>query len=124
MKGLTSLQLPAARIDAKLGPALARLEKLECLVLDRTSFNDNGLQHLAALKRLNTLCLIGTAITDASMASVAKLSNLRRLSLDCTKVSDAGLSRLSQLRKLAGLGIAGTLRQEFVSSLACGDTIA
>ena len=121
MKGVTWLELSHCGIDSMLGPAIARLKKLECLVVDGAPFDDEGMKHLTSLKNLKELCLVGTAISDDGLASLEELPDLWRLSIAGTKVGDSGLQHLSKLRKLAGLDIRGTAQRTHVcaSSSRC-----
>ena len=84
------------------------LGQLECLLLDFTSFDDEGMKHLTLLKRVRQLPLGGTAISDGGMASLEGLPNLRHLSVAKTKVSDMGLRHLSGLPRIEKLDIPET----------------
>jgi len=97
MTGLTSLQLSNIRMNSRLGPAIAKIEKLECLVIRAAEFDDEDVKHLASLRHLKVLYLGHTAITDAGLASLENLSHLGRLSLCNTKVSNRGIRYLSKL---------------------------
>lgn len=108
MVHLVTLQLSAVRIDAKFGPALARLKELENLVIDEMPFDDAGLTHICALNRLRILFLSKTAISDKGMSTIGRLRNLERLSLQNTSIGDEGLIHLKDLGHLGGLDIRDT----------------
>jgi hypothetical protein len=75
--------------DDDLAP-LARLPRLNSLVLFRTPVTDAGLAHLAKIGGLESLDLHGTKITDAGLVHLEHLTRLKHLDLSGTQVTDAG----------------------------------
>jgi hypothetical protein len=88
--------------------ALAGLQSLDTLYLDKTRVRDAGLKELAALKSLRKLYLSFTKVTDAGMKDVAALKSLEGLALTGTSVSDAGVKELAGLKSLRTLHLSAT----------------
>jgi internalin A len=95
------LSLAGSQSMRDLSP-LARLEKLQWLVLSGTPVSD--LSPLARLENLQGLNLSGTQVSDLS--PLARLENLQVLYLSGTQVSD--LSPLARLENLQWLNLSGT----------------
>src|SRR5207249_6879954 len=91
---------------------LARLTKLEHLVLVGHAFSDRGLAVVKGMKHLTWLCVGGTKriesfITDDGLAVVADLKDLENVNLAYSKVTDQGLKHLAGLKKLKILDLEG-----------------
>ncbi|CAI5476429.1 unnamed protein product [Closterium sp. Yama58-4] len=88
-----------ATADAAL-EGVARLEKLQDLVLNQTKITDVGIAKLQGLSALKTLYIGSVSITSASMVHVGKLTSLERLALHGTGVREDGLRHLTALTAL------------------------
>lgn len=55
---------------------------------------DEGAQHLARLKKLEVLIVPGSQITDAGLDALAGLSQLKRLEIQGNKITDAAIAKL------------------------------
>jgi Leucine-rich repeat (LRR) protein len=87
---------------------IAKLPRLEQLILVRSTIDEGGLAHLSNLKRLGQMSLQGSNVTDAGLEHVGKLVNLTQLDLGGTKITDAGLEHLRGLKQLQKLYIGGS----------------
>jgi hypothetical protein len=72
---------------------LAKLGRLEWLLLDSDRITDQGLRRIAGLSQLVRLDLSSRQITDDGLDSLARLSNLRWLALRRTRITLAGMER-------------------------------
>ena len=94
-------------IDAAL-PLVAKLGKLESLVLNGTQITDDQLKIVGSMRSLGDLQLSDTGISDAGIKHLTGLSNLTSIYISGTKVTGACLSDISKLKKLSTVGINNT----------------
>jgi len=103
LKELTYLgmagNLAKAKADLDSGlPFLAKLPKLEVLVLSNTPVTDSGLAHLARCPALKDLRLAMTGVTDAGLLPLASIKTLTQVTFDKkTKVTPQGIARFEKL---------------------------
>ena len=83
-------------------------ELTELTVLSVSQVTDAGLRHLEGLMKLSKLYLSGPGVTDAGLVHLKGLTNLSELTLWDTQVTDAGLAHLRGLSNLAELNLWGT----------------
>ncbi|MEM9296765.1 MAG: c-type cytochrome domain-containing protein [Bacteroidota bacterium] len=83
---------------------LRQFEGLTHLHLERTSANDETLNHLASLKKLEYLNLYQTKVTDSGLFALFALNNLKKIFLWETQVTPTGANRLKQ--KITGLEVS------------------
>ena len=83
---------------------LKLFEELTHLHLERSSVNDETLNHLTSLKKLEYLNLYQTKVTDSGLFALFALNNLKKIFLWGTKVTPAGAKRLQQ--KISDLEIS------------------
>jgi hypothetical protein len=69
--------------------AVASMQNLHRLRLDRTTITDAGLTQLRGLKKLEYLNLYNTTVTDAGLKTLAALPNLRHLFIWKTRINPA-----------------------------------
>lgn len=87
---------------------LARLKKLECLMMwDVTNVTDAGAAHLENLQNLNYIHLSSSQITDKTLIMFARMPKIRGLSLQFNDFSDEGLKHVSQCEDLETLWVCG-----------------
>src|SRR5882724_5587830 len=87
---------------------LAQLRSLE-LNVNKTSFTNDGLNHLVVLPNLEVLYIaLGADVTDSTTNNLAAISRLRDLSVATCDITDLGLRRLINLKHLESLNISGT----------------
>ncbi len=91
-KPVTSVILTKAT-DAEL-KQVARLKRMNSLVLAGTQVTNTGLKELADLQRLTSLDLANTAITDAGLAELASIKTLQYLVITNTPTTAAGVATL------------------------------
>jgi serine/threonine protein kinase len=84
---------------------LARLNRLQGVVMDSAEVTDAGLDHLSRLHELVVLDVTDTKVTDAAMVHLARLGKLRMLDLKGTAVTDTGLAQVAKLKTLGSLGL-------------------
>jgi len=98
---------PIQGIDSLMAH-VARLDRVESLMLAESRVTDVGLTHLEGLTRLKSLFLQNTRVTDAGLAHLQRLTGLSTLYLHDTLVTDAGLAHLKNLKKLQQLTLYNT----------------
>lgn len=108
LRELKMLDLRENPIDDAALEALAGLEQLEWLILDRTSITSAGLGRLAGLKKLRWLSLSHCKIDDRGLEQLRSIASLEDLLLDNTQITDAGVERLAGLKRLKRLGLSRT----------------
>lgn len=89
-------------------PFLQANKQLKKLGLDGGPINDQGLANITGLQSLDLLWLGGTPITDAGLLYVKQLKQIQFLNLGETRVSDAGTAMLRGLSDLRTLILTGT----------------
>lgn len=88
--------------------ALARLDKLEVLLIGASAVEDSHLKYLSQMKSIKSLNLGQTAVTDKGMAYLAQMESLRKLNLAHTAVTDEGIFVFEQNDKLESIVLIGT----------------
>jgi hypothetical protein len=79
-------------------PYVAKLPKLETLVLSNTPVTDAGLSYLARCSSLKEVRLAMTGVSDAGLLNLASLKSLTQVVLDKkTKVTPQGIQRFEKL---------------------------
>ncbi len=73
---------------------LAKLQRIEWLLLDSDRITDQGLKRMAKLTKLRRLDLASRQITDDGLVSLESLANLHWLALRRTRATLAGVERL------------------------------
>lgn len=85
---------------------IAKLPKLEVLVLNGTGSVNDDYRALAGLSRLRILELNGAFnITDAGVKHLARLHNLQRFRICCSEVSDEGMRILANFPQMTHLDL-------------------
>jgi hypothetical protein len=114
----TLLIEPSSIDDNRLG-SLTTLTRLKALNLGGSGVTDAGLVHLRPFSSLEDLSLVATSITDEGLSHVAEAPSLQRLNLTNTRVTDVGLAYLHWLPNLKRLNIRSTqiIRAASVASL-------
>lgn len=115
LKGLVNLRnlhLDNSKITDDGFLKLARLKKLEHLVLEKHAFSDRGMASVKGMTKLTWLCIggsnrIASAITDDGLALIAGHTGLENLDISYSKVTDRGLKHLARLKKLTILDLEG-----------------
>ncbi len=87
---------------ADLAP-LAKLTRLENLMLMNSPTDDACLNYLANLTELNKLDLRRTQVTDAGVDRLAKLPKLQVVLIDGSKLTEVGLAKLDAIGSLKGI---------------------
>ena len=87
---------------------VAKLQKLEELLLESSKITDVGLKEVAKLQTLEHLNVSGTYITDEGLKELSKLQKLQGLEVAANEITDAGLKELSKLQKLTMLWLPYT----------------
>ncbi len=94
----------------KLGPVsmgyVGNVKSLRELNLNHSYVTDDGVEALSGLKSVETLRMFASVITDEGVAHLAKLTSLRHLTFSGAKVTDAGLAHLSVLGNLRELKVS------------------
>ena len=85
---------------------LSAFSNLSLLNLARTG-TSNGLEEVARIPRLQTLILDGNPVDDAALASIAGAPELERLSLKNSTMSDSAFDQLAELENLKALHLDG-----------------
>jgi hypothetical protein len=88
--------------------AIAKLPRLEVLLLPGTKVTGAGLVHLKDLTSLRLLDLWDTRVDDAGIKHLRQLTKLWSLGLGQTGVTDAGLAHLAGLTGLESVGLKET----------------
>jgi hypothetical protein len=96
----TGRELPAAHV--------ARLTRLQRLVVYQSPFGDAGVAHLKGMRNLSELGLIGTQVTDAGLVHLKDLKRLAMLQLSGVQITDGGLEHLKGLTNLSYLTLGAT----------------
>ncbi len=105
---LESLVLGKTTLDDGSWEILTKLARLKRLNLDRCRWTNEGLKGLADLPDLENLRFSSESVTDSGMAYLARLKQLRFLILRDVPISDAGLESLAELPRLESLYLSGT----------------
>ena len=83
---------------------IGRLDRLEELIIFRSSVGDAGLAHVRELTNLTWLILCDSRVTDAGLVHLTELKNLTDLDLrQNQEVTDAGTNWLSQALPNVGI---------------------
>ncbi len=93
MHNLTHLQILCGLADDTTAARVAKLKRLDSLILDESMLSDRGLQSLSKLKTLERLTVSGV-FTDDGIQQLSALPRLRFLELNSDHVTDAGLWKL------------------------------
>ena len=106
-------RIPGLNADGEMTDALleriSRLDHVTSLNLaGSTRLTDDGLRYLARLPRLQHLILGGQQITDRGLVVLRELRRLRTVSLSSTSVTDAGVANLSSCDDLERVVLAWT----------------
>lgn len=91
---------------------LAKLPKLQVMIIRRSNVTDVGMIHLRNMPLLRELDVGGTKVSDRSLPLLSRLPNLESLSLgtyeEGADVTDAGAVHLGRLKTLRHLDLSGT----------------
>ncbi|MFO0916046.1 MAG: hypothetical protein U0795_24020 [Pirellulales bacterium] len=107
LNGLIELRLDRAPIDDSGAAIVSRMSALQRVNLAAGQFSDAGLASLAELPRLELLRFHSPRITDAGMKPLSGAKSLRFLHLIDVPISDAGLVPLEGLPGLESLYVDG-----------------
>jgi hypothetical protein len=103
---LRRLFLHSTQVTDATMPHIAKLRKLECLLIWKAEMvSDAGFSHLASLGRLKTLQISNAQLGDESLAIMGHLPQIESLSLQGNHFSNKGLSYLTQMPRLKSLAI-------------------
>ncbi|MCH2200518.1 MAG: hypothetical protein MK102_01000 [Fuerstiella sp.] len=86
--------------------AIAGLENLKVLSLDKLWITNTGIERLLPLVQLEELYLAETTIDDDALVLLAKFQNLRKLRLSKNQISNSGLKHLAGLDHLVELDLS------------------
>jgi hypothetical protein len=76
--------------------AVARLSKIEKLLLNKTDITGDGLTSLKALNNLRSLSLSGTKVNAAALERITNFKSLQEVFIWNTRVSDQDVDRLAK----------------------------
>ncbi|MFO0871702.1 MAG: hypothetical protein U0935_22490 [Pirellulales bacterium] len=97
---LNVLQLSGTAVTNEGLAAIASLQTLEMVYLDRTDIGDAGLEHLKGLENIVVLVLERSQVTGAGLATLGSLKELRTLNLAWCPVTDAQLEACLKFENL------------------------
>jgi len=124
LKDLQVLEMTDCRVTdadlAAIGAVTSLREFAVVSIADLASVavTDAGLAHLARLNRLEQLVVTGQPITDAGLAQLAGLTNLKVVGFPRTKVSGTGLTHLSKSASLKEVRELGPATDAGVAALS------
>jgi Leucine-rich repeat (LRR) protein len=104
---LQKLILSSTKITDACWEPISKIASLETLQID-TAATGKGIGHLSALVKLKELDLSHSRANDEALAVIGSLKTLRTLDLSYTKISDAGLKGLAGLSGLEVLKLNNT----------------
>jgi hypothetical protein len=88
---------------------LSDLTELKRIDLRRTCLTDSGIDSLSKLKKLETVLVDGSLLTDAGLAKLAAIPSLKEMYLDpLPKLGELGISSLDKLQGFPTLCLTAT----------------
>jgi Leucine-rich repeat (LRR) protein len=109
LKKIERLVINRSRLTDDCMKAIASLPRLKHLDLEGNPISDEGLKELKG-KRLEFLGLVGTRITDRGIDEITEMTTLKELDVGYTKATNAALAKLFWANP--GLNVSGLPRKE------------